>query len=86
MNYLLLHKPFVNYRIVQSTPDNTEGARKFFLSRGYKVNVIDRVPSKRTLRRWRQTNRARSVDGCWVVGLCSCEHGQRSLLAFFATH
>ncbi len=79
--YLLLHK--YHYQVVSVANDNeVVQAQNLFNSRGYQVKVLtQKPPAKRTLRRWKQTNRAKALDGCYVQGLCSCEHGTRSWLA-----
>jgi hypothetical protein len=57
-----------------------EEVRKNLWCHGWITMIVKKPPSKRTLRRWKQENRARAIDNCWVVGYCSCSHGKRSWL------
>lgn len=58
-------------------------AERFFRKAGYKTTIIPQPPEIEILQEWKKQNYGKAVDGCWVEGWRSCEHGQRSWLSLF---
>lgn len=79
MKYLLLDG--IKLRVLPVLDNRINEAESFFKKLRYKVTEIKVMPSARTLRRWKATQKARAIDGCIVNGLSSCLHGCRSWLA-----